>query len=91
MSGVSVKTLLVHVSILVWSGDENKTHYTKAITEEMGRQGKQARKHCQKKKKKKESLEKIQIYGLAHKARGKEELHPLNCRQMTYVYCETPA
>lgn len=44
-----------------------------------------------KKKKKKESLEKIQIYGLAHKARGKEELHPLNCRQMTYVYCETPA
>lgn len=42
-------------------------------------------------KKNEESLEKIQIYGLAHKARGKEELYPLNCRQMTYVYCETPA
>lgn len=75
---VSVERLLLHISILVWGEDKTKTHYAKTVIVEIGwregRRGEQARKYYQKKSE--EYLEKIQMYGLVHKACGKENYTP---------------
>lgn len=76
---VSVETLLLHISILVWGEDKTKTRYTKTvIVEKGGREGgrsEEARKYCQKQSE--EYLEKIQMYGLVHNACGKENYTPV--------------
>lgn len=72
---VSVETLLLHIPVLVWGEDKTKTHCTKIVIVEIGwregGRGEQPGKYCQK-----QHLQKIQMYGLVHKACGKKNYTP---------------